>query len=69
MADPQEQPLELILARNLVSIITLPAVPIDVEGTIVFYNDAAIRSTRKASRSPETARLFAVRAADCRRLA
>jgi hypothetical protein len=52
MADPQEQPLELILARNLVSIITLPAVPIDVEGTIVFYNDAAIRSTGKAKPLP-----------------
>lgn len=47
MADPQrqeedlEQPLELILARNLVSIVSLPALLVDVEGQIVFYNDAA----------------------------
>ena len=37
----QEQPLELILARNLVSIVSLAAILIDVEGRIVFYNDAA----------------------------
>jgi PAS domain-containing protein len=36
-----EQPLELILARNLVSLITLAAVLIDVDGSIIFYNDAA----------------------------
>jgi PAS domain-containing protein len=36
-----EQPLELILARNLVSIVSLPALLVDVEGRIVFYNDAA----------------------------
>jgi PAS domain-containing protein len=36
-----EQPLELILARNLVSLITLAAVLIDVDGSIVFFNDAA----------------------------
>ena len=47
MADPEgpgddrEQPLELILARNLVSIVSLPALLVDVEGRIVFYNDAA----------------------------
>jgi PAS domain-containing protein len=38
---PDEQPLELILARNLVSIVTLPALLIDVEGRMVFYNEAA----------------------------
>lgn len=38
---PDEQPLELILARNLISIITLAAVLVDVDGHIVFYNDAA----------------------------
>jgi PAS domain-containing protein len=37
------QPLELILARNLVSIISLAAVLVDAEGRIVFYNDAAAR--------------------------
>ena len=38
---PGQQPLELILARNLVSIISLAAFLVDVEGDIVFYNDAA----------------------------
>jgi len=37
----EEQPLELILARNLVSIISLAAFLVDVEGAIVYYNDAA----------------------------
>lgn len=36
-----EQPLELILARNLVSIISLAAVLVDGEGALVYYNDAA----------------------------
>jgi PAS domain-containing protein len=36
-----EQPLELILARNLVSIIALAAVLVDGEGALVYYNDAA----------------------------
>lgn len=36
-----EQPLELILARNLVSIIALAAFLVDVKGHIVFYNEAA----------------------------
>jgi hypothetical protein len=40
-AEVSEQPLELILARNLVSLISLAAVLIDVEGAIVFFNDAA----------------------------
>jgi PAS domain-containing protein len=31
----------LILARNLVSIISLAAVLVDVEGALVYYNDAA----------------------------
>jgi PAS domain-containing protein len=38
---PEEQPLELILARNLISIISLGAFLVDTEGTIVFFNDAA----------------------------
>ncbi len=41
MPDPGEQPLELILARNLISIIALPAILVDVDVTIIFYNDAA----------------------------
>jgi len=40
-ADQLEQPLELILARNLVSIILLAAFLVDVDGEIVYYNDAA----------------------------
>src|SRR5215218_9284594 len=36
-----ERPLELILARNLVSIISLAAVLVDIEGALVYYNDAA----------------------------
>lgn len=40
-AEIREQPLELILARNLVSLISLAAVLTDVEGAIVFYNEAA----------------------------
>lgn len=39
--EDQGQPLELILARNLVSIISLAALLVDVEGRIIFYNDAA----------------------------
>jgi PAS domain-containing protein len=38
---PDERPLELILARNLVSIISLAAVLVDVDGALVYYNDAA----------------------------
>jgi PAS domain-containing protein len=41
LAQPTEQPLELILARNLISLISLAAVLIDIEGAIVFFNDAA----------------------------
>jgi PAS domain-containing protein len=40
-SEPDERPLELILARNLVSIISLAAVLVDVEGALVYYNDAA----------------------------
>ena len=41
MSEPEEQPLELILARNLISIISLGAFLVDAEGAIVFFNDAA----------------------------
>jgi PAS domain-containing protein len=37
----EAQPLELILARNLVSIISLAAFLVDAEGALVYYNDAA----------------------------
>ena len=36
-----DRPLEQILARNLVSIISLAAVLVDVEGALVYYNDEA----------------------------
>jgi PAS domain-containing protein len=39
--DGQDQPLELILARNLITIVSLPALLFDVDGQVVFYNDAA----------------------------
>jgi PAS domain-containing protein len=39
--EDQGQPLELILARNLVSIVSVPALLVDVDGRIIFYNDAA----------------------------
>ena len=35
------QPLELILARNLISIISIAALLVDSEGRIVFFNEAA----------------------------
>ena len=36
-----ERPLELILARNLISILSLPAILVDADGRFVFFNDAA----------------------------
>jgi PAS domain-containing protein len=39
--DDEGQPLELILARNLVSIVSLAALLVDSDGRILFYNDAA----------------------------
>jgi PAS domain-containing protein len=35
------QPLELILARNLMSSLTIPSFLVDSEGMLVFYNAAA----------------------------
>src|SRR4051812_14490918 len=40
---PDQQPLELILARNLTSTIETPALVADAEGSLVFYNDAAAK--------------------------
>ena len=40
MAEAQK-PLELILARNLLSSISTPAFLVDAEGTLVFFNEAA----------------------------
>lgn len=36
-----ERPLELILARNLISILWLPAILVDADGRFVFFNEAA----------------------------
>lgn len=35
------QPIELILVRHLASTLTIPTFLVDVEGTLVFYNEAA----------------------------
>jgi PAS domain-containing protein len=40
-SDPKAQPLELILARNLISILSLAAFLVDADGSLVYYNDAA----------------------------
>lgn len=40
-AQATERPLELILARSLISILSLPAILVDAEGRFVFYNEAA----------------------------
>ena len=37
----EQQPLELILARNLLSSISTPAFLVDTAGTLVFFNEAA----------------------------
>jgi PAS domain-containing protein len=42
MASPQAQkPLELILARNLLTSISTPSFLVDAEAAVVFYNEAA----------------------------
>ena len=42
MASPQSQkPLELILARNLLTSVSTPAFLVDGDATVVFYNEAA----------------------------
>lgn len=35
------QPLDLILARNLMSVLETPSFLTDVEGSLIFYNEAA----------------------------
>jgi PAS domain-containing protein len=37
----EQQPVELILARGLMSNLTTPAFLVDAEGTLVFFNEAA----------------------------
>jgi PAS domain-containing protein len=61
--EAEEQPMELILARNLVSIVSLAAFLVDLDGHIVFYNDAvaevigsSFEETRALSREQWNAR-------------
>jgi PAS domain-containing protein len=54
-AADSNHPLELILARNLVSIVSLPSFLVDEEGIIVFFNDAAAKIIGR--RFEETGRL------------
>ena len=39
--EPAQKPLELILARNLLTSISTPSFLVDGRGTMVFYNEAA----------------------------
>ena len=41
MAESAQKPLELILARNLLTSISTPSFLVDGQGTMVFYNEAA----------------------------
>ena len=41
MAAPHQQPLDLILARNLMSVLETPSFLVDNEGQMVFFNEAA----------------------------
>jgi PAS domain S-box-containing protein len=41
MSRTDQQPVELILARGLMSNLTTPAFLVDLDGTLVFFNDAA----------------------------
>ena len=49
------QPLDLILARNLIATLAMPAFLVDNDGAVVFYNDAAGRLLGKSFE--ETGRL------------
>ena len=41
MAAPAQKPLELILARNLLTSLSTPAFLVDENAALVFYNEAA----------------------------
>jgi len=49
------QPLDLILARNLMSVLETPAFMVDAEGVLVFFNEAA--GALLGKRFEETGRL------------
>ncbi len=53
MAD--QQPLDLILARNLMSVLETPSFMVDTDGVLVFYNEAA--GALLGKRFEETGRL------------
>lgn len=50
-----QQPLDLILARNLMSVLEVPSFLVDAEGVMVFFNEAAGEMLGK--RFEETGRL------------
>jgi PAS domain-containing protein len=54
-ADGAHQPLDLILARNLMSVLETPSFMVDNEGVLVFYNEAA--GALLGKRFEETGRL------------
>jgi PAS domain-containing protein len=41
VAEVEQQPLELILARNLMSSLSTPALLVDIHGVLIFFNEAA----------------------------
>jgi PAS domain S-box-containing protein len=43
MEDSEQRPVEIILARGLMSNLATPAFLVDVGGTLVFFNDAAAK--------------------------
>src|SRR3954447_14001553 len=55
MADAAQQPLDLILARNLMTVLEIPSLLVDAEGVLVFFNEAAGELLGK--RFEETGRL------------
>jgi PAS domain-containing protein len=54
-ANGAHQPLDLILARNLMSVLEMPSFMVDTEGVLVFYNEAA--GALLGKRFEETGRL------------
>jgi PAS domain-containing protein len=52
---PDQQPLDLILARNLMSVLETPSFLVDDDGVLVFFNEAAGEMLGK--RFEETGRL------------
>ena len=55
MAAAAQQPIDLILARNLMSVLETPSFLVDEDGVLVFYNEAA--GDMLGKRFEETGRL------------